>query len=165
MAHSLRPVSILFGVLVDKLSFIAAALALASFVDASTPAFGNLALALGLMATAGGAFVAGRHAHLRPLAHGVAVGAIAVLISFGRFLVDRVWTPEVDPAHPLWWELLGWSGALLAGALGGALAARSLRGREPPDPGASGTRWNLWSPILAAIVLLFAFVEQLGRCA
>lgn len=66
---TLRPASILLGVLVDKGFFVASALALASLVGVTAPEFPWLALAVGLAATTLGAFVSARHARRRPLAH------------------------------------------------------------------------------------------------
>lgn len=114
---TLRPTSVLLGVLVDKAVFIAAVLGLAGLVGVEAPAFQSLALALGLTATALGALVAARHARHRPLAHGFAVGVVAVAVSFGRFVVNSIWPlAEAAARHAISWELLGWSGALLAGA-------------------------------------------------
>src|SRR5262245_28838628 len=119
----LRPASVLLGVLVDKSLFITAVLALSAVVGVGTPAFQSFALGLGLTATTLGAFAAARYARCRPLAHGVAVGVMAVAISFGRFLVNTIWPlAEVAARHTISWELLGWSGAPVAGLLGGLLA-------------------------------------------
>jgi hypothetical protein len=160
---TLRPTSILLGVLVDKGLFIVGALALAGLIGITAPAFQSLALALGLSATTLGAFVAARHARSRFFAHGFAVGVIAVAVSFGRFLVNTVWPPaEADAQHPIWWELLGWSGALVAGALGGWLAnAVAERSSAQAEPRSGEAAWGLWLPVLFAIIALLAFAEQL----
>ncbi len=98
----LGPTSILFGVLlVDKSVFIAWALTLAALMGVLAPAFQTLALALGLAATALGGFTAAWHARRRFLAHGLAVGAMAVAISFGRFAVNGLWPPAEVGAETL----------------------------------------------------------------
>jgi orotate phosphoribosyltransferase len=108
--RSLRPASILLGVLADKVTFVASALALAGLVGVSAPAFGILAMCLGVAATAVGGFVAAWHARSRYLPHGLAVGVMAVAISPGRFLVNAQWPPaEAAAQHPLWWALSGCS--------------------------------------------------------
>ncbi len=159
----LRPTSVLFGVLVDKSVFIASALTLAALVGVSAPAFQTLALALGLTATALGGFTAAWHARRRFRAHGLAVGAMAVAISFGRFVVNGLWPPaEAGAEHPIWWELLGWAGAVLAGLSGGCVAnavGRRSSGQAEPRPGEA--RWGIWLPVFLAIIALFAFAEQL----
>ena len=160
---TLRPTSVLLGVLVDKGVFIAAVLALAGLVGVGAPAFQSLALALGLIATSLGAIAAAWHARSRPLAHGFAVGATAVAISFGRFVVNSIWPlPEAAARHAISWELLGWSGALLAGLLGG-FCANVLGGRTTTQAelGSAGARWAVWLPVFLAIIALFAFAEQL----
>ena len=162
---NLRPTSILLGVLVDKGVFIAAVLALAGLVGVGAPAFQSLALALGLTATALGALVAAWHARRRPLAHGFAVGAIAVAISFGRFVVNSIWPlAEKAAQHVISWELFGWSGALLAGLLGG-WCANAVPGRSAAQTelGVAEARWVVWLPVFLAIIALFAFAEQLQR--
>ncbi len=161
--RTLHPRSILLGVLVDKGVFIAGALALAGLMGITAPGFQSLALALGLSATTLGAFVAARHARSRFFAHGFAVGAIAVAISSSRFLVNTVWPPaEAGAQHPIWWELLGWSGALVAGVLGGWLAnAVADRSSVQAEPRAGEAAWGLWLPVLLAVIALFAFAEQL----
>ena len=163
MARRLRPDSVVLGVLVDKICFIVAALTLAAAIGTSSSLFGTAALALGLTATALGGFFAARHAACNSVAHGLAVGAIAVVISFGRFLANRAWPLDLDPSHPLWWEILGWIGALAAGAVGGRAAAASTELPVARDAFADGPKWSIWSPILLGLILVFALAEQLSR--
>ena len=159
----LRPTSVLVGVLVDKSVFVASALTLTAMVGVSAPAFQTLVLVLGLAATAQGGFTAAWHARRRFLAHGLAVGAMAVAISFGRFAVNGLWPPaEAGAVHPIWWELLGWAGAAVAGVSGGCVAnsvGRRFSRQAEPRPGDG--RWGIWLPVFFAIVALFAFAEQL----
>ena len=161
--NGLRPTSILFGVLVDKSVFIVSALVLATLVGVSAPAFQTLALALGLAATALGGFTAAWHARRRFLAHGLAVGAMAVAISFGRFVVNGLWPPaQAGAEHPIWWELLGWAGAAVAGLSGGCIANPvGRRFSRQAEPRSGDARWGIWLPVFFAILALFAFAEQL----
>jgi hypothetical protein len=161
--QSLRPTSILLGVLADKAIFVALALTLAALVGVSAPAFQMLALAAGLGATILGGFVGAWHARSRYLPHGLAVGAMGVAISFGRFIVNGIWPPAQAAAqHPLWWELLGWTGALFAGLLGGWLAhTAARRSFVQRNPRTGKARWGLWLPVIFAVIALLAFAEQL----
>jgi hypothetical protein len=88
---------------------------------------------------------------------------MAVAISFGRFLVNTIWPiAEVGARHTISWELLGWSGAPLAGLLGGLLAkAVADRSSMQPEPRSAQTRWGVWLPVFLAIIAVFAFAEQL----
>jgi hypothetical protein len=161
--RNLRPSSILLGVLVDKTVFIASALTLSTFLSVSSPPFPYLALACGLGSTLLGGFTAACLARAEYLPHGLAVGAMAVAISFGRFVVNSVWPlAEAAAQHPLWWELLGWTGALLAGLTGGwfvgTIARRSL---VRPSPRSNEVRWGLWLPVFLAVIAIFAFAEHL----
>jgi hypothetical protein len=159
---ALRPSSILLGVLVDKGVFITAALALAALVGVAAPSFQSLALALGLAATALGALIAALHARSRHLAHGFAVGAIAVAVSFGRFVVNSIWPPaEAAAQHAISWELIGWGGALLAGLLGGWCAGVVREESSVQAEPRADAKWGLWLPVFLAIIALFAFAEQL----
>jgi hypothetical protein len=160
---TLRPVSVLLGVLVDKGVFVAGAVALAGLLGVGAPAFQSMALALGLTATALGAFVAAWHARRQPLVHGFAVGAMAVAVSFGRFVVNSIWPlAEAAAQHAISWELFGWSGALLAGLVGGWCAS-IVTGRSAvqAEQVATEVRWGIWLPVFLAIIALFAFAEQL----
>ena len=159
----LRPTSVLFGVLVDKAVFVASALTLAAMVGVSAPAFQTAVLILGLAATALGGFTAAWHARRRFLAHGLAVGAMAVAISFGRFVVNGLWPPaEAGAVHSIGWELLGWAGAAVAGVSGGSVAnsvSRRFSRQVEPRPG--DARSSIGLPVFFALVALFAFAEQL----
>ena len=122
----LRAASILIGALVDKLLFLPAAVALVWIVGTDSLRFQLAALVVGSSATCAGAYVGARHARTRPLAHGIAVGVVALALSFARFLANTFAGPELGEAvHPLWWELVAWSLALAAGAVGGGLASAS----------------------------------------
>ena len=161
--RSLRPTSILLGVLVDKTVFIALAFSIAALVGVSSPAFQNLALTCGLGSTALGGFVAAWHAGSKYVPHGFAVGTMAVAISFGRFLVNSLWPPaEHAVHHPLSWELLGWTGALLAGLVGGwCTDAATRRSLLQPSPRSGEANWSLWLPVFLALIALLAFAEQI----
>ena len=123
--RGIRPGAILLGVIVDKLTFVVAVGTLSSFLSTTSLAFSALALVLGLACTTLGAFVAAVRAGRLYVGHGLLVALVAFLISFARFIVFTVAPPE-DPgaAHPLWWEILGWSLVFLAGFAGGELAKK-----------------------------------------
>lgn len=113
--------SVAIGVVVDKLAAVLAIGALMALLGVASQAFQLSALAVGFACTTLGAFVAGRHARQRPLAHGVAVGVVGLAISVSRFLL----TPEGSTAaHSISWELAAWLSVVLAGVVGGRLAAR-----------------------------------------
>ena len=160
---SLRPTSILLGVFVDKGIFVAFAIVLAAVLGLSSPAFQIMALACGLVATLLGGFVAAWHARGEYVLHGFGVGSMAVAISLSRFLVNIVWPPaQAAAVHPIWWELIGWTGALFAGLTGGwfaHLAAR--RSLVPLTPRPHELRRGLWSIVLLAVIVLFAIAEHL----
>jgi hypothetical protein len=132
-------------------------------VSVSSPPFQSLALACGLGSTFLGGFAAAWLARGEYLPHGVAVGAMAVAISFGRFVVNGVWPPaEAAAQHPLWWELLGWTGALLTGLTGGWFAGTiTRRSLAQPSPRSNEVRWGLWLPVFLVVIAIFAFAEHL----
>jgi hypothetical protein len=136
---------------------------LAAAVGLSSPAFQTLVLPLGVATIVLGGFASARHARGERVAHGVAVGGMASLMSFSRFAVNSLWPPtEAAAIHPLWWEVLGWTSAPVAGLLGGWIAqavARGSRTQRAPRPGEAG--WGLWLPVLLAVIAFFAFAEQL----
>ena len=155
-----RPGSILLGVLTDKLLFIAAALTLALILGTSNPAFQILVMPVGFGTIVCGGFVAAWHARSHCLLHGLAVGGLGVVISSARFGVNILWPPsEAAALHPLWWELLGWVGAPVAGLVGGWLAF--IRAQQSPrEPRPASVRWAWWIPAYLAVIVLFAFAEQ-----
>lgn len=131
---NLRPLSIFLGILSDKAFFIAAAVTRAMAVGIDSPSFALLTLGFGVLATGIGAVVAARHAGHRFVFHGLAVGVAALAISLGRFAVNSLSSlPNAGAAHPLWWELTGWTGAVLAGFAGGWVAGRGAA-VDPPAP-------------------------------
>jgi hypothetical protein len=155
-----HPASVLLGVLVDKLTFVAIAVALASALGVSSPSFQILVMPVGFCAIGLGGFAAAWNARCEEPRHGLAVGVVGTAISFARFVVNTLWPPaEAAALHPLWWELLGWASAPVAGLIGGWLAhapaRRSLRG-PPRTPGS----WVPWIPAYLAVIGLFAFAEQ-----
>jgi hypothetical protein len=159
--RELRPGSVLLGVLVDKLAFVAAAVLLALAVGVEAPAFQTLALALGLLTVALGGFAAARHAQVEAPLHGLGVGVLGSALSLARFAVNSTWPPaETAARHALGWELAGWIGAPLAGLLGGLLA-RALARPAPQELPPAGSWW-LWLPVYLAVIAFFAFLEQLG---
>ena len=121
----LRPLSILLGVVVDKLLAVLSIGLLMALLGPSSFAFQVLALVAGSGCTAFGAYVAGRHASARPLAHGVAVGCIALVLSVARFaLTPLLASADSPPSHSLGWNVLAWLSVGVSGWLGGKLAAR-----------------------------------------
>jgi hypothetical protein len=160
---NLRPTSILLGVLVDKLTFVALAVALAFLVGVESPRFQTLALIFGLTSTLIGAFAGAWHARHTYLLHGLSVGIMAFAISFSRFVVNSFWPlPEVAAVHPLSWELLGWTGAVLVGMAGGRLAQSvAPDSAAQSEPGSGDPKWVLWLPVFVAVIVLFAILEQL----
>jgi len=82
----------------------------------------------GFFCTTLGAFVAGRHAKQRALAHGVAVGVVDLAISVARFALT---SQGSSAQHSLTWEAIAWSSVVAAGFAGGQLAARMLESRSP----------------------------------
>jgi hypothetical protein len=88
---------------------------------------------------------------------------MAVAVSFGRFVVNSIWPlAEAAAHHAISWELFGWSGALLAGLLGGWCASAATgRSAVQAERGSAEERWSIWLPVFLAIIALFAFAEQL----
>lgn len=119
--------SVLVGVVTDKLLFIIGAGVLSTVVPTTSAAFSAAALALGFACTTLGAFVAATRAGRQPILHGLLVGVVGFLISFGRFLAFWI-NPPSDPGavHSLPWELLGWVLVFAAGFAGGSLGRRRL---------------------------------------
>lgn len=121
-----RVSSMVIGVLVDKLSAVVSISVLMVLLGASTPAFQQSALVAGFLCTTFGAYVAARHARLRPVFHGAAVGLIALLISVSRFALSPLFaSPDSSAAHSMTWEAIAWTSVVVAGLIGGLLAARS----------------------------------------
>lgn len=119
--RGLRITSVAIGVLVDKLAALLLIGALLALLGVASQAFQLMALAAGFGCTTLGAFVAGRHANRRMLAHGVAVGLVGLAISVTRFLL----TPGGSAAaHSVAWEVTGWFCVVVAGIAGGYLASR-----------------------------------------
>lgn len=134
--EGLRPGAIVFGVVVDMAASMLGSLLLvglfagqasrdggASSSDAAqalaaSHEFLFASLALGLSCTVFGAFVGARRASRFFVRHGVwiGIGSAAVgLILYGS-------AGQEEPRPPLWFDLLGFSLLLPAGALGGYLA-------------------------------------------
>lgn len=128
--RGLRPLSVLLGVVVDKLAAIVSIGLLLSVLGTASAAFQAAALLVGALCTTLGAFVAARHAKQRLLAHGVAVGVAGLVISVARFVLAPLLAgPDSSAAHSIPWELTAWVSVLAAGFAGGALASRSVRYR------------------------------------
>ncbi len=125
--RGLKFTSILLGVAVDKLCAILAIGILLWRLDVASPLFQNTALLVGSLCTVLGAFVGARHAGVRPLGHGLAIGSIGLLISVSRFLASiYLATADAPRAHSIAWELTSWFLVVAAGCLGGRFAERSL---------------------------------------
>jgi len=118
--------SILIGQLVDKALLIPLIALLIYLVGTDGAAFSSSALAIGTTCTCIGSFVAATRAGDRFIAHGIAVAAITLILSFLRFLVVRAGgEPSI---HSLSWEITSWIAAIAAGCVGGLIAqGRSLR--------------------------------------
>lgn len=126
MMRGLRATSILLGVIIDKLAAVVSIGLLLSILGAATSSFQVAALVAGALCTILGAFVAARQAKQRPLAHGVAVGVVGLVISVSRFVLTPVLSaPDSTAAHSVPWELTAWFTVVVAGFAGGALASGS----------------------------------------
>src|SRR5262245_43834009 len=132
--EGLRPAAILLGVAFDNLAtLLLSQLLLGLFagdgaaegispeaIDAlhrSLP-FLLASLAVGLSCTAAGAYVGARRAACHFVRHGAWIGVCAALVGLACY-------PAPDPERtlpPLWFDLVGFSLLLPAGALGGWLA-------------------------------------------
>lgn len=141
----LRPGAILIGVIVDNLAtFIAGPFVLSLFAselareaggelpeDAlepllASPEFLLASLIVGLLCTVFGAYVGARRAACFCIRHGawIAVGsAISALVIFAL-------AGQQGSRPPLWFDLVGFSLMIPAGALGGFLAQYHLRGSD-----------------------------------
>ena len=125
--RGLRLSSVVLGVVVDKAIAILTIGSLMAFFDATSQIFQNTALVAGFLATTVGAFVAGHHAKHRAVAHGVAVGLAAFVISFSRFALATYFSsPDSSAAHPFSWELIAWASVIAAGFAGGHIASRAI---------------------------------------
>lgn len=114
--------SVIIGQLVDKALFIPLVIVLVAMVGTDGAVFPLAALALGGACTLAGSFVAASRAKDAYLAHGVAVGAVTLLISFARFLVAQF---RAEPlGHSIGWEVTSRATALLAGLAGGYIAKK-----------------------------------------
>lgn len=138
----LRPGAILIGVLVDHLAtFIAGPLLIAFFApelspepggelpeDAlepvlTSPEFLLAILVVCLLCTVFGAYVGARRAACFCIRHGA---WIAVGSAISALLIYAAAGPQ-EPSPPLWFDLVGFSLMIPAGALGGLLAQYHLR--------------------------------------
>ena len=82
---------------------------------------------IGLLMVVAGGYVVAWMAKMRPLAHGVAVGVVVLLLSIVIELLAR------DPDAPLWFNIASFAGVVPAGALGGMIS----RKRTPATRGSS----------------------------
>ena len=140
--HGLRPGAILLGVLVDTLAtFVSSALLIALFAAGlagayegelpegalepllTSPEFLLASLVAGLLCTAFAAYVGAKRAACFCVRHGA---WIAVGSAFYTLFVYAVAGPE-GPHPPLWFDLVGFTLMIPAGALGGLLADYHLR--------------------------------------
>src|SRR5262245_53425354 len=144
--EGLRPGAIVFGVFVDTLASLLASLLLvgllsgaqpppeggASPADAvrelsASPRFLFASLAVGLSCTVLGAFAGARRAACFFVRHGAWIGigsALVGLLFYGS-------SGQAEPRPPLWFDMLGFSLLLPAGALGGYLAGLAARWSAP----------------------------------
>jgi hypothetical protein len=140
--EGLRPGAIVFGVVVDMAASMLGSLLLVAFFAgqqasrdggaspgeaaqalAASQEFLFASLALGLLCTVLGAFVGARRASCFFVRHGVWIGigsAVVGLLLYGP-------AAREEPRPPLWFDLLGFSLLLPAGALGGWLAGLAAR--------------------------------------
>lgn len=157
--EGLRPGAILVGVLVDNLAtFLTGPLLIALFASELTPEPGGelpeealepllrspefllASLVVGLLCTVFGAYVGARRAGCFCIRHGA---WIAVGSALSSLLIYAAAGPQ-DPRPPLWFDLVGFSLMIPAGALGGLLAQYHLRIMAGTDtttggpPGRSG---------------------------
>lgn len=120
----LSPWAILFGVLVDFVGSLLAALPFAAVAGEDHPGW----LPIGLAFTALGGFTAAAVAGRRSVAHGAWVGVVSMLIGAALSLND-------PPPVPLWYSILGY-GLTVPAAAGGGWLNRRLRGeRQAADAG------------------------------
>jgi len=138
----LRLGAILIGVLVDNLAtFVAGPLLISLFAPELTsepggelpedaleplltsPEFLLASLVVGLLCTVFGAYVGARRAACFCIRHGawIAVGSV-----ISALVIYALAGPQ-DPRPPLWFDLVGFSLMIPAGALGGLLAQYHLR--------------------------------------
>ena len=84
-------------------------------------------VALGLVASVGGGFVAARVAKFRELTHGASAGAVGLVLS----TISAVVSPTVLPT---WYVITGYGLVVPAAALGGWIGKlwNDRAGREPP---------------------------------
>jgi len=147
--EGLKPGAIVFGVFVDTLASILASLLLIGVLSgpppsgeggpagpapadaapelAASPRYLFASLAVGLACTVLGAFAGARRAACFFVRHGVWVGigsALVGLLFYGS-------SGQAEPRPPLWFDMLGFSLLLPAGALGGYLAGLAARRSAP----------------------------------
>jgi hypothetical protein len=135
----LRPGAILIGVVVDNIATIVANVFLVSLFAAGTgqqggeealdpllasPEFLLVSLIVGLLCTGLGAYVGARQAACLFVRHGawIAVGSAIVAVSLSAILGQE------GSGSPLWFDLLGFTLMIPAGAAGGLLAHYHLQG-------------------------------------
>jgi hypothetical protein len=148
--EGLRPGAILFGVIVDNLATIVASSLLVSLFAAglaqehggelpeealepllASPEFLLASLVVGLLCTVFAAYLGARRAACFFIRHGA---WIAVASALAALLLYAIADPQ-GPRPPLWFDLVGFTLMIPAGALGGLLAdyhSRWLVGRERP---------------------------------
>jgi len=136
----LRPGAILIGVVIDNIATVVANVVLVSLFAAglagqqggeaaidpllASPEFLLASLIVGLLCTVLGAYVGARRAACFFVRHGawIAVGSAIVALVLYAVLGQE------GPRPPLWFDLLGFTLMIPAGAAGGLLAQYHLRG-------------------------------------
>jgi hypothetical protein len=142
--EGLKPGAIALGVLVDiTASMLASLLLVALFAAlepprdgasaeeaaralATSPHFLFASLGVGLLCTVLGGYVGAKRAASHFARHGVWIGIGSALVGLVFHGADAR-----GPRPPLWFDLLGFSLLLPAGALGGQMAALAARRRAP----------------------------------
>jgi hypothetical protein len=141
--EGLRPGAILIGVVIDNLAtFVATSFLLSLFAAGlareqggeiseegleslfTSPEFLLASLVVGLLCTVFAAYVGARRAACFFVPHGAWIAVGSAISS----LVLYAFAGQQGPHPPLWFDLLGFTLMIPAGALGGLLASYHLRG-------------------------------------
>jgi hypothetical protein len=137
--EGLRPGAIAFGVLVDTAASLVASLVLVAVFSTlgpprdgaspeeaaqaieSSPRFLFASLCVGLLCTVWGAYVGARRAACFFVRHGVWIGIGSAVVGLFFYGADDAQAPQT----PFWFDVLGFTLLLPAGALGGYWASRA----------------------------------------
>jgi hypothetical protein len=138
MFDDIRPSAVLLGVLVDTAATVLGSLVLlTTFMSrdgrepsdevleelSAMPEFLLASLIVGLMCTVLGGYVGARRANRAHVRHGAWVAVGSALFGLAQFAVAA---PQA-PTPPLWFDLVGFSLMIPAGAAGGLLARVASR--------------------------------------